>query len=235
MAAADMHDCPVTPTQSGYWLTQDNLSLAIFLARAGWTTNMKTQTITVAGTESGRFELATTPLAIVAVHQVASDGRVRRLTQSDSVNFLRQQVGGTAVKGDPKEFRAIWDQDDDSLVLNFYPQPNTGTQILVSYIPHPLKLTLSDPVSDPDTEANSVTYPLGFEEWIVLKWGIRALDKEESDSRALKDQFADCQRYIEEAVWDRVFSNAAVRNVDGDERGWSSKVIYPPSAEWWFV
>ena len=232
MLAADMHDAPVTPAQSAFWLTQDNIALAIFLARAGWTSNLKTQTITVAGSEAGRFELTYTPLAIVAVHQISTSGAVRRIRFSDSVNFLRQQVSSTLVKGDPAEFRAIWDQDDDSVVLNFYPAPNTGTQILVSYIPHPVKLVLTAPGAGEDDE---VHYPLGFEEFIVLKWGIRALDREESDSAALKDQLAECMSYIEQAAWERVYAGAAVRNVDGDERGWSSKLTYPPASEWWFI
>lgn len=226
MAAADMHDCPVTPTQSGYWLTQDNIALAILLARAGWTANIKTQTITVTGSESGRFELATTPLAIVAVHQV-SNSRTRLIKQTDSVNFLRETVTSTVTMGDPVEYRALWDQDDDSVVLNFYPRPPTGTTILVSYIPHPLKLTLGTPGAGEDDE---VSYPLGFEEFIALKWGIRALDKEESDSSALKDQLAECKSYIEQAAWDRAFAGAAVRNVDREKQP-----VYPPTSEWWFL
>ncbi len=235
MAAADMHDSPVTPAQWMYWGTQENLSLSIFLARAGWVQNVKTTTITVTGAEAGVFNLTVNPLAIVAVHQVGTDSRVRRLKCNNAVDFLRQLPSSSTTNGDPREFRVLWDQDNDRYSLNFYPAPLTGTQFLVSYIPHPLQLTLDDPVSDPTTQANAVTYPLGFEERVVLGMAKRAVAREESDTTEMARQISECQGYIEEAVWDRVFAAASVRNVDKDERGWTANLLYPPSTEWWFV
>jgi hypothetical protein len=224
--AADMHDGPFTPTQWLYWATQENIRLSLFLARAGWTANVKTTTITVTGSEAGAFTLAVSPLAIVAVHQIGTDTSVRRLKYNNAVDFLRQTVAGTATKGDPSEFRVLWDQDNDAYVLNFYPQPEAGKQFLVSYIPHPLKLVVGSPAAG---EANSVKYPLGFEEWIVLKMAIQAKDAEESDSRPLHLRFDRCAAHIEQAVWDAVFAGARIRNVDDVERG------YPPPTEWWFA
>ncbi len=151
MAAADMHDAAIPPATWQYWMTQENLALSIFLARSGWTLNVKTQTITVAGTEDGRFELTSTPLAIVAVHQVDSSGRVRPVIHNNAVDFRRQTVAATAATGDPTEFSAVWDQDDDSVVLHFFPAPRVGSQFLVSYIPHPRKLNLT---TDADTQAS---------------------------------------------------------------------------------
>jgi hypothetical protein len=233
MAAADMHDAAVTPAQWMYWATQENLALSIFLARAGWTLNVRTQTITVTGSESGRFELGSQPLAIVAVHQIATDGRVRPIEHNNAVDFLQQTVGASRPTGDPREYRATWDQDDDSVVLNFYPEPAVGVQILVSYIPHPLKLVLSGAVAE--TSASSVNYPLGFEERIVLGMARRALAKEESDTREILGQIAECESYIEQGVYDRVFAqHTAVRNVDSTVRGWCSSVVYPSHSSWWF-
>lgn len=230
--AADMHDGPFTPKQWMYFATQENIALSIFLARAGWTLNVKTTTITVTGSEAGAFDLGVDPLAIVAVHQIGSDGAVRRIKCNNAVDFLHQNIGSTTAKGDPTEFRVVWDQDDDSYTLNFYPAPNTGTQFLVSYIPHPAKLVVGTPAAG---EANSVKYPLGFEEWIVLKLGVRAKKTTEEDPSDLMDEFKQCQQYIEQAVWDRVFAAATVRNVDEEERGWTRSVVFPPSTEWWFV
>lgn len=226
MAAADMHDDFVTPAQWAYWLTQENLALSIFLARAGWTLNVKTQTVTVTGSESGRFELTSTPLAVVAVHQVGTSNMVRAVEYNNAVDFLRQTVGNSlASKGDPLEYRAIWDQDDDSLVLNFYPEPTAGSVFLVSYIAHPPALTLS----------STVSYPLGFEERIVLGMARRALAKEESDASEIVSQLRECERYIEEAVYDRVFAqHSAIRNADYDTRGWTTKVTLPPPSNWFF-
>lgn len=232
MAAADMHDGP-TPTQWLYWATKENLALSIFLARAGWTQNVKTETITVSGSEAGDFPLTEAPLAIVAVHQIGTSNLVRRLKCNNAVDFLRQTVSATAVQGDAAEYRVIWDQDEDVYALNFFPQPASGTQFLVSYIAHPKSLTLSaSPAAD---EANSVIYPLGFEERIVLGMARAALAKEESDTSEIKEQIRECQSYIEQAAWDRVFASATVRNVDREERGWTSKILYPAPSAWWFV
>lgn len=232
MAAGDMHDDPASAAQWMYWATQENLALSVTLARAGWTLNIKTQTITVTGSEAGRFELTSTPLAVVAVHELRADGRVRSIEHNNAVDFLQQSVGGSQPKGSPSEFRAYWDQDDDSVVLNFYPEPTTGMQILVSYIPHPLKLTLTDPA--PDGYALSVNYPLGFEERIVLGMARRALAKEESDTREIVGQIVECDSFIEQAVWDRVFSaHSSVRNVDSTTRGWTLNAMYPAPSLWW--
>lgn len=227
-----MHDGPFTPTQWLYWANTENLALSIFLARTGWTKNVKTQTVTVTGSEAGAFSLTETPLAIVAVHQIGTDGKVRQLRLNNAVDFLRQTVASTSAQGDPSEYRVIWDQDNDDYSINFYPQPTAGTQFLVSYIVHPKKLVLSSPGAG---EANSVTYPLGFEEWIVLRMGINAKDTEESDPSGLERRYARCESTIEQAVWDSAFSGATIRNVDEAERGWTKTVLYPPASEWWFA
>jgi hypothetical protein len=227
-----MHDGPFTPTQWCYWATQENIALSTFLAHSGWTQNVKTATITVDGTEAGAFELAVSPLAIVAVHQVGTDGRVRRVRYNNAVDFMHQTVAATSSKGDPSEFRVLWDQDNDGYTINFYPQPPSGTVFLVSYIPHPLKLVVGTAGTG---EANSVTYPLGFEEWIVLKLGIRAKKTEESDPTDLVNEFRELQQRVEQSVSDFVFNGATIRNVDSVERGWSRNMTYPPSTEWWFV
>lgn len=233
--AADMHDGPFTPAQWCFWATQGNISLSVFLARNGWTKNVKTTTITVTGSEAGAFSLAAksvTPLAIVAIHQIDSSGRVRRIKTNNAVDFLRQTVSGTAVTGNPDEFRVVWDQDNDDYVINFYPQPTSGMQFLVSYIPHPKKLVTGTPAAG---EASSVTYPLGFEEWVVLDMAVNAKDTEESDSSPLLRRMERCQSMVEQAVWDAVFADAKVRNVDEVERGWREHLVYPPSTEWWFA
>lgn len=227
-----MHDGPFTPTQWMYWATQENIALSIFLARNGWTKNVKTTTITVTGSEAGVFVLPVNPLAIVAIHQVGPTGYVRRLRVNNAVDFLHQTVSSTASTGDPVEFRVIWDQDNDQYQANFFPQPKAGMQFLVSYIPHPLALVIGSPGAG---QANSVKYPLGFEEYIVLRMGIRAKKTEESDPSDLQADFRECVSVIEQAVWDAVFADAKVRNVDRVERGWTEHIIFPPHTEWWYA
>ncbi len=230
--AADMHDGPFTPEQWMFFATRSNIALSVFLARAGWTQNVKTQTITVDGTEAGAFTLTSNPLAIVAIHQVGTDGNVRRIKLNNAVDFLHQTVASTATQGDPTEYRVLWDQDNDAYVVNFYPQPPSGTQFLVSYIPHPSKLVIGTAGAG---EATSVKYPLGYEEWVVLEMAIAAKDTEESDTAGLERRFAKLQSTIEESVSDMVFAGATVRNVDNAERWWTRHITYPAPSEWWFV
>jgi hypothetical protein len=232
-AAADMHDNFVTPAVWMYWATQEHLALALFLARSGWTQNVKTTTITVTGSEAGVYALAVDPLAIVAVHQVR-DNRYRRVHLNNVADFLRQTPGSTVAKGDPIDYRVIWDQDNDELELGFYPEPSTGSVFIVSYVPEPIPLTLTDPA--PAGYSLSVKYPMGWEERIVLGLARRALAKEESDTREVIGQIKECEQRIEEAVWNRVLTeHPTVRNLDRESRGWTERLVYPSPSAWWFV
>lgn len=231
-AAADMPDSFVTPAQFSYWATQENLALATFIARSGWTQDIRTQTIVVNGTENNAYPLTVPPLAIVAIHQVR-DRRVRPIHVNNAIDFLREVPGTPITTGNPTEYRALWDQLNDRVVLNFYPQPSTGMVLLVSYIPEPSKLSLT--AGDPPDSATFVSYPMGWEERIVLGVARRALAKEESDETSILKQIAETERYIEECVFDRVLSeNPTIRNLDADRRGWRDKVLYPPPAMYWW-
>lgn len=228
-AAADMHDGFVTPAQSMYWASQENLNLALFLARSGWIQNVLTTTLTVDGTEAGVFDLDVSPLAIVAVHHVRG-GVYRQLKHNNAIDFLRQTPGSGPVTGDPTEYRVTWNQADDLLSLSFYPEPQSGTTIVVSYIPEPDRLTLSD--NPDDGYANSVNYPMGWEERIVLGMARRALEKEESDSTPVLRQIRECESYIEEACWNRALAESpTIRNVDRRSR---ETFAYPPASQWIF-
>ncbi len=222
-----MHDTFVTPPESMYWASQENLALTLFLARSGWTQNVATVTITVDGTEDGAFELETAPLAIVAVHQLKS-GSYRPISYNNYVDFMRQPPGGTRATGDPNEWRVLWDQANDTHNLNFYPEPPSGTVLVVSYIPEPDRLTLDD---TPATGyANSVNYPMGWEERIVLGMARRALSKEESDTSDIRAQIAECDQRIEEACWNRVLAESpTVRNSQKPQR------TFPPPTQWVFL
>jgi hypothetical protein len=94
--------------------------------------------------------------------------------------------------------------------IQFYPRPASGTYTAV-IVDEPVALTLSD----------SVNYPAGLEEWLVLSLARRAVAKEEGDTRELTRQLAEQEAYVERFCWDRVAGGrAAVRNVDRVERGW---------------
>lgn len=230
MAAADMHDSFVTPRQWMYWASQERMALDLFLARSGWTQSFATLTITVTGSENGEFDLDTDMMAIVAVHEVNTHG-VRRLKLADPATFLRVQPGGTQ-RGNAQEYRAK--RVDDTLVLNFHPEPQTGETYLVTYVPHPNRLSLD---ATPATGySNSVSYPMGWEERIVLGMARRALDKEESDSTPIQRQIVEMNQQIEQLCWDRAMADSpSIINSDIERRGWVDRLSYPGPYMWWWA
>lgn len=231
-ALAGVHDNFVTPAQWMYWATQEQLALSLFLARAGWTQNVTSQTFTVAGSEAGAFNLSVHPLAIVAAYQVKSN-QVRILKLNNFPDFLRQVPGSSNATGDPHEYRVIWDQANDRLVLNFYPEPIIGTSIVVPYIAQPSRLSLD--TSPAAGYVNSVKYPMGWEERIVLGMAENAKIRGEEDSSPIRTKIGVCEANIERAVYDIVLSQqATVRNLDGVTRGWKDRIEYPPFSDWYF-
>ncbi len=159
-------------------------------------------------------------MAIISVHQVASNGQdVRRVKYNDAVTFLRQLSSSPRVTTDSTMYYRVR-RNGDSLDLNFYPNPAVGCSFLVTYIPAPSRATV---VTD------SISYPMGWEERIVLGMARRALEKEESDSAPILRRIAEIDQQIEELCWSRVISESpTVRNTDG--RSESSN--FPPWSEW---
>ncbi len=232
-AVSDMRDNFVTPTQWMYWASQERLALDLFISRSGWPLNITSFDISVLGNEGGVFPLNPTGgvLAIVCIHEVEGD-RVRRLKLNDAITFFRQPTGTSGgLQGHASTYRAIW--SGDNINLEMYPSPSAGETYRVTYIPHPLRLTLD--ASPATGYGNSVSYPLGWEERIVLGMARRALMKEESDTRTVDQEIALWDQRIEEACWNRILgASPSMRNVD-DERGWSANTSIPPPGSWWFA
>lgn len=227
-AAADMHDNFVTLRQWLTWASLERMALDLLIARAGWTQAFATTTITVDGSEDGEFTPDTTSgiMAIVAIHQVSPQG-TRLLRTADPATFLRTLPGGEQ-RGNATHFRAR--QDEDTLILNFFPEPAAGETYLVTYIPHPRRLTTADEVGY-DT---SVSYPMGWEERIVLGMARRALEKEESDSTGIRLQITEMERQIEELIQSRAGATSII-NMDQVNYGWCDRVSYPPILDWWWA
>lgn len=233
-AVSDMRDNFVTPTQWLYWASQERLALDLFLARSGWPLNMEDFDITVTGAEAGDYAVNPTGgvMAIVCVYQYDSSGRIRLLENQDAVSFLKRAPGYTgSPSGNANYYRAI--VSGDGLVLNLYPEPKAGETYRVVYIPHPKKLVLSSPGA---WEETSVTYPMGWEERIVLGMARRALIKEESETRSVDQEIALWDSRIEEACWSRTLaSSPSVRNVDLLHYGWVDRLSIPPLTYWTWV
>ena len=233
-AAADMRDNFVTPTQWTTWATQERLALDLFLARSGWTLPLTDFDITVTGSEAGSFTVNPTGgvMAIVCVYQYDSAGRVRMLENQDAVTFLRRTPGYSgSPRGHSTYYRVTW--SGDNLTLNLYPEPNTGETYRVVYIAHPKKLVVSSPGT---WEETSVSYPMGWEERIVLGMARRALIKEESSTTAIDSEIGMWESRIEEACWNRVLSTSpSVRNTDQLHYGWTDRFSVPPFTLWTWV
>lgn len=241
-AASDMRDNFVTPTQWLYWASQERLALDLFLARSGWTQGFSTFNITVTGSEAGNYPVNPTGgvMAIVCVYQYDTTGRIKMLEHQDPISFLKRvpgYVGSPSGHANYYSVRYGYDNgtldDKDMLTLQMYPEPSTGETYRVLYIPHPKKLVISSPSG---WQESSVSYPMGWEERIVLGMARRALIKEESETRGIDSEIGMWDSRIEEACWDRVIaSSPSVRNVDQTHYSWLDRLSIPPHGTWIWV
>jgi hypothetical protein len=230
-ATSDMRDNFVTPTQWVDWANQERQSLDLFLARSGWvdplvegttlTNSAGTYTLTLASGVPGI-------MAIIGIWETTANS-VRRLAHEDAVSFYRQTVGNTTnPSGHAKYYRLI--RSGDTVKFNFYPEPNLASETyVVAYLPlaQPLSLTAGTGL---DT---SVSYPMGWEERIVLGMARRALIKEESSTSAVDSEIKLWESRIEEACWSKNMSEVpAIRNVDRVEYGWVDRIDFPPPYTW---
>jgi hypothetical protein len=231
-AASDMRDNFVTPTQWQYWASQERLALDLFLARSGWSVPLTDFNLTITGSEGGAYSVNPTGgvMAIVAVYEYDSSGRIRLLQHQDSVSFLHA-VPGTNARGNSRYYRVQW--SGDNLTLNLFPEPTAGETYRVVYLAHPKKLVIASPGS---WEETSVTYPMGWEERVVLGMARRALIKEESSTSAIDQEIMLWDQRIEEACWSRVLSSSpSVRNTDMTTYGWTDRYSLPPFGLWTWV
>lgn len=221
-AIADMHDGFVTPTQWITWLNTESRALELFVVRSGW---IEPQASTV-DSSSGVITV-TSPLAILGVYEVR-DGRYRPIKYQAQVDFTRQSNASPADTGDAHYYTIMSNTADDNLVIHFYPKPASGTYrclYLAGYTP-------ATAVTD------SVRWPLGFEERIVLGMAKRALIKENSDTSQIDQLILEQERTIEEFCWSRQIAQAPIlRNTDRSERGWGwhDSMSFGPYESWYWL
>lgn len=214
-AIADMHDGFVTPEQWLAWLNTESRALELFVVRSGW---IEPQTATVDA--SGGTITVPNPLAIVGVYEVR-DGRYRALTYKSPADFNR-----STDTGDAHYFTITSASGDDNLTVTLYPTPSSGTYRC-------LYMAGATPVT---AVTDTVRWPMGFEERIVLGMARRALVKENSDSRQIETLVVEQDRVIEEFCWSRAIADSpTVRNVDQDKRGWQSTMLYGPYESWYWL
>lgn len=211
-SASDIRDNFVTQTEWLRWANTEHKWLQGFVARAGYVLFENSENITADGSISYNID---EPLVILGVYEVLSSGTYRRLRHADVMDG--PPLRDVGVYGPADTFR-VSQNTNDQVTVSFYPRPQTGNYV-VRNIELPKTLVLGTPGVGED---DSVYYPLGWEERIVLGMARRALAKEGSSTSELSRQIRECELEIERAAWDRVMGgHQGVRNVDRVERGWT--------------
>lgn len=227
---ADMSDGFVQPKTWLSWLRIECTALDIFMARNGYVQNIVTQT-TVIDPLNPTISLNSDILGLVGVWEVVN-GRYRRLTQRDPVNFRTQDPANGAVTGPATyytvETRGVGTGGGDGYTIKLFPRVNIQATYAVAYLP---------PSVVSDLSLTSVLYyPMGYEEAVVMAMAKRALIKEDSDTTELTQQIQEWRTNVEEQAWDRQLADTpAVRNVDMAVRGWNNWIDFPSPVSWsWF-
>jgi hypothetical protein len=226
-AAADINGNFVTETQWIRWLNVERAWLEHFLLRAGYVPRETSVdiTITAAGTEYP----ITDPIVILGVYEKQGDDRFRWISAGDHLQGPAGRSSATVAGGDRNDassYRVI-QSANGQISLQFYPFPSAGKVYRVFYVAEPTAIT---------SIANTVNYPGGIEERIVLGMARRALAKEESGTGEISRQLAECEREVERFCWDRITAGPQqVRNVDKQVRGWVSEPQIPTRERWLWI
>lgn len=219
VSAADMHDLFVTPTEWLAWFNAERQALDILSARSGWVLN-RVSTTTIPG--AATYAHPTEVMAIIGVWEAEPGGRFRPIVPRDYVsNFVQSSVGPFT---GPAVFYSAVTDDSGQTTFTFYPRPTSGNYIIAFLDATPTATAVTD----------SVRFPMGIEERLVLGMARRALDKEESETSAIEKRVAREEQRVEEVAASKLFAyGAKVRDVDLSERGWGLNGFeIPPSATW---
>lgn len=229
-AIADMRGNFVKPEQWLAWYNNGAKALDLLILRSGWVQNTLssqdndvdyTISLTNPDSESGP------PHAVLGVYEVR-DGRFRPLKFRSPAEFALQDLDNPSVTGTANYYTITSGNWDDDLTIHMFPQPTSGTYRALFWSMHPTADALDD----------EVTWPLGFEEYIVLFMARRALIKENSETRQVDDELGAESQRIEEICWDRNAAQApTIRNVDKAERGWGwqENMAYGPWESWYWL
>jgi hypothetical protein len=134
---------------------------------------------TITATGAASYSLASDFFSLISVYRVSGDNRLRLERHSN-----RHRLGATP-SGDASTYRII------NNTIEFYPRPSGGTYEVV-YLP-----ICGELVDGTDT----VDGVLGWEEYLVIDCAIHILDKEESDTKNLRqDRAVILQRIQDEAA-----------------------------------
>lgn len=201
-----MEDNFVSPEGWRNWANVENRALAVKLARYGFPWKQSDNSMTMTGASQYSF---TEPLAIVAFFFVESDLSYRKLAVCNPVQ--NQGVPNRAI-GNPEEFN-IYRNTEDQITVSFFPNPASGS-VIRRQVDHPAELVYSSPGAN---QSLSVTYPLNWEELIVLKMARRALAKEGTENFLIERSISEMESDICDGCTNFLLTdNPVVRNVRYD-------------------
>lgn len=193
----------VTDTEVAGYLDSRNKELYGILVRYQLLQDEVEQTITADG--SAYYALPARHFSTLDIYYDQGSGtelvRLKRLSHRD-----RPRTSGSS--------QAVgYRLTGDGVVL--YPAVSSGTYKHY-YVPSPLELV--ETVSDATTEVASVSYPMGWEEYIILGAAIDCLAKEETINQALNKKFSDMERRIaDEASLREQSETQTVYNADSED------------------
>lgn len=174
------------------WLNQARYQLDLIFARASYVIGVSRTTIPATGASAYNLP---TPIAIVSVDWVSTDGqRLLRIPPKHAAQNYPVLPGRPATSDSPQSYYAELIADG-TLDLYLDPRP-TGGQFLVTTIPYHADLTAT---------TDTVNYPGGADEWLVLEMARNAIIKEEGDTRAIEKKQKEIANHIEAEGWSRQF------------------------------
>lgn len=225
-ALADMHDGFVKPAEWLSWYNKERRALQLFLARHG-AAQQNLQFITSTGADL--VDLTEEILAVVGVWEI-QNGRPNR--QLRIVNFpdnfvqFDSSIQFGQVTGRSNTV-TISESNDNSISLTtfrFYPSDLFGSYLIV----------IAQAPSQATSMTDTTSLPMGLEELLVLNMARKALMKEESDVKEIKELIKEEEARVEQYAWSRSLAQApSMRNVDSVQRGWGSNGLDFPHPDLW--
>jgi hypothetical protein len=215
-AASDQYDNFVTTAQWLSWVNVFNKQLAVMVAQLGYPYHQYDETITITGSSTYTVD---EPLAILGLYRVREDGKLKKLKL---MNPVEGRVLGSATSGEAEKWWIQRNTDND-VTISVYPVPPVGSlPLLLLAIEMPSELDIDD----------SVKYPLGWEEFIVLSMAEAALGKEETINPTIEKQLAKCVSHIQSSAANYIMASAPkIRNIKDE----NSHFDYTEPGEWLWI
>lgn len=204
--AADMENF-VTQEVMLRWLNVIHPRFRKKLAEYGWAPIVASYEITADGSTSYTpVDGDDVPLEMMAIFGVwrVDEGEFVKLKCVDFMTKPSERASFNA------GYFKVQTLEAGGVSISLFPVASEGTYI-VDYLPVPSVLVTGTP---DDGEADSVNYPAGWEEWLVLQLVRKCYAREETSNPSIEKEFTEVEKEIERMCRDRIVGTAVIRNVD---------------------